>query len=301
MSLVKLAKATKTVRDSKVEIDRVLKEAVSGSGLEIERAYAQWRQTYRLSTIACCGLLARQFYQLEDKEFDSFSRVKAHIASATACLADDLIDNYRQQNPREVYFLDDREHRPTKEGGEKNLFYRLNEVLQEILPTDFRARFGNLIQRYNVAQVESDKLGSATSEEVISIKDATGRYPFLLIYKILFPETPFHEGFNPSYNVRGGKLPTTKSGAIFNFGALMSRLDDLSDKRFDKLAGKKSLATEGLTSWGTVSRDIDFVRAGFNRFYSSANVEEVMAVYSPRALQFATCLSNTISRIRRGL
>ena len=298
MSLIKLVKASRIVQSSKAEINAVLEEAVSGAEPEVKRVYHNWRQTSRFSTVAWCGLVAKQFYELEGKDLDTFSRAKAYIASATACLADDLIDNYRQQNPREAYFLDNRAHKPTREGVEKNLFYQLNAILQNLLPADFQTRFGGLIQRYNIAQAESRDLDQASPEKVVRIKDATGGYPFLLLYKILFSETAFDEGFNPDYNPKRGKLPITKSGAIFNFGAMVSRLDDLSDIRLDKLAGKKSLVSEGFTSWGKISRDIEFVRAGFNRFYPSTNVENVMGFYSPRALQFATAVNNAISRVR---
>jgi len=299
MGLVSLYKAIKEMRRMKIEADGMLEKSIEDCP-EVADEYEKWRKTYRLNTTAFCAHVARQFCKLEGEEFDREKKKKAYLGSASACMSDDLTDKSLGVDSKEVYFLDERYHLDEKLEGELGLFYALHSALERSLPSDFQSRFRGLIGRYNEAQERGKELnGSAGKEEVIEIKNGTGGYPFLLLHRITFPDREdLTEDFAPDYSPRESITPMTKDHAIFNFGAMASRFDDLSDSERDKSEGRISLTTEGLVNWKTIGQDRQYVREGFLRFYPEERVESVMSIYSSCTIPILDGILSLVRKIK---
>ncbi len=286
MGLGDIVHAVKETREFRKEAEIALSQALP-SCLELETEYKSWRKTYRLNTIACCTFVANQLCKLEGKAFDNEKRQRVYFGAAAACISDDLIDKSHNFNSREVYFLDSHTYSMEKTSSLQKLFYVFHSKLERLLPQNFESRFKELISRYNEAQKHGRKLNKEIDDlELITIKDNTGGYPAALFYKIIFPDSgDFPEDFSPDYSPRKGRLPKTKMHAIFNFGAMFSRLDDLSDLKPDKENKVKSLATQGLVTWNSLEQDVKYVKDGLKIFFPEKKVESVMEIYSPSAMK----------------
>jgi len=254
-----------------------------------------WKKTYRLNTVACSSFIAKQFFKLEGVQFDEELRKRVYVASATACVSDDLTDGSDQIDPKEVFLLDRKNHRNKTANIGQQFFYALHSGLVGILPQDFEFKFEQLIKRYNQYQEKGRGLNSDISpEEIIRIKNGTGGFPFLLLYAISFPEVDdLPASFESDYSLHS--LPETKEGAIFNYGSMLSRLDDLDDLKYDSRKNRKSLATERLTSWREIGNDIEYVRSGLERFYPKERVDSVISIYTPVRLLHLTSIFLNIS------
>jgi len=144
-----------------------------------------------------------------------------------------------------------------------------------------------LINKYNEAQRQGRKLNEELSNlELTTIKNNTGGYPAILFYKIIFPcSEDFSNDFIPYYAPKEEIMPKTKTHAIFNFGAMLSRLDDLSDLKLDKNSGTKSLATQGLVTWNSLNQDLKYVGGGLKAFFPEKEVDSAMQIYSPGTMR----------------
>ena len=298
MGLISLYKEIKDIKNMKSEADIVLRDSVANYP-ELAQEYQRWRKTYRMNTTVCSAFIARQFCKLEGMEFDEEKRKKAYLGSAAACISDDLIDKTTSIDIREVYFLDTINHQTAKREDEQGLFYAFHSGLENLLPDDFKSRSGELIGLYNQAQMWGRKLNwHPNHEEIIEIKNGTGGYPILLFYNIVFPENEDStRDLIPLYAPQEMKMPETKAGAIFNYGAMMSRADDLADLELDKAEGRKSLATEGLVTLKSLGQDIKYVKDGLKKFYPEKVVDLAMNLCSVRTIRSVSAMTKTMTKI----
>lgn len=287
------------MRRMKPEAVSVLDDVLSDSP-EVLPFYEDWKKTYRLNTVVCSAYLSKQFCRLEGNSFDEELGKRVYIASAAACVSDDLTDKSNQTDLAEVYLLDKRNHKDKPDNVEQQFFYALHSRFLHLIPSNFEVRFKNLIERYNQYQEMGRNLTtSIRPEEIVRIKNGTGGFPFLLLYAITFPETnDLPVDFEPVYSHQF--LPDTKQKAIFNYGAMVSRLDDLDDLEYDSRENRKSLATEGLTNWREIRGDVECVRRGLERFYPRGRVDEAIGIYTPVSLlRFTSKIGNLLARIRK--
>lgn len=301
MGLKNVHRIISEIKRIRFEADGILLEHIRRNNPKVSQYYEQWRKTYRLNTTAATAFISEQFCKLENAKFDVERRKRIYFAAATACLSDDLVDK-AAINPRKVYFLDTRYHSANRLSEEQKLFHTFHSGLEKLLPEDFKLKFGGLIKRYNQAQERGQQLnGKLTDETLRKIKDGTGGYPSLLLHRITFPERedPTLNGFAPAYTPKGREIPKTEEEAIFNYGAMLSRIDDLSDLKWDKIEGRKSLATENYVTWNSLKQDVDYVKNGLNRFYSEEIVSEVMDFYDPRTIRMVNFIGNLITRLSK--
>ncbi|MCK5063035.1 MAG: hypothetical protein KAR23_03840 [Candidatus Aenigmarchaeota archaeon] len=300
MGTIKLVKALKDIRQLKKEADVVLEDIIVERYPELESAYDRWSDTYRMNTTAVCAYMAYHFCRLEGVDFDSDRKKKAYVSTAAAVISDDLIDYKIVKDASEAYMLQSSGITDKNTHYLKALFNAFNSYLEEILPDSFCTEFKELIEQYNLAQEKSLMLDEDISkDDIILIKNGTGGYPSLLLYSIMFPENEDHvKDIDPSYPVNS-KLPSKKSQAIFNYGVMVSHLDDIMDLNYDKIMGKKSLATEGIISWDSLNSDIRYVGSGLEKFYPKKNVKDVMNLFSPTSIRTVLFMLNMLERISR--
>lgn len=293
-SFMSLIKSISELRWMKPEADSVLKNTVS-SNILASKQYAAWKKGYRLNTTIYSAHFALQFCKLEGFDFNFTRRKMAYLGSATACISDDLIDNSDDWDLDKVAFLDCEGHKI----GDKSLslFYSFHEGLQQLLPDYFIVKHSNLIDRYNTLQEKSKLLmGDLSNKELTEIKNGTGGYPFLLLHRIMFPDREdIADDFAPCYNPQGS-LPSNEDHAIFNYGALISRIDDLDDLRQDISEKRLSLATRNLITWSSINQDLLYVRKGLEKFYSTDRVDEVMNVYSSTGMRLLSLLGSCVAK-----
>lgn len=292
MGLISLYKGIKDIKQMKAEADIVLEETIANYP-ELRQEYERWRTTHRINTTAYCAFIAGQFCKLEGIKFDEEKRKIAYLGSAAACISDDLIDKTASIDIREVYFLDTMNHQTAKREDEQGLFYAFHSGLESLLPDDFKSRFNELIGLYNKAQMWGRKLNwHPNHEEITEIKNGTGGYPILVLYSIIFPENNDSiRDFIDFYVPQEMKMPETKANAIFNYGAMISRADDLADLELDKAEGRKSLATEGLVTWKSLEQDIKYAKKGLKKFYPEKTVDLAMNICSAWAIYLGSIMS----------
>ncbi|MDP3728487.1 MAG: hypothetical protein Q8R18_03465 [bacterium] len=291
-SLMRLFRIYRKLKQGETEAYKVLEDFVSENHSSQFPTYQRWSSTPRkLACPALTTMLGEQFCYLEDQELTRQRKDIALFSGAAARISDDLTDS-RLVEPAEVYLLDAKQRDNVTE--EQSLFYLFNERLEELVsPFDFKNRFRNLIKKYNEAQQRGRDLQNPLStQEVVTIKDQTGGYPFLLLHALMFPhqEDP-SLNFSPNYNPNNGTVKT-KSEALFNLGALVSRLDDIYDEKLDRKTGHKSLATEGVTSWKTIEKEIVYVDGGLRQFYPDDRVEKTMDDYKAQISRLAVLVNN---------
>lgn len=298
MGMISLCKAIKDMKRMKTEAAVALGDAVKDHP-ELSAEYEKWIGTYRLNTTAASAYVAGQFCNLEGMRFNEERRKRAYLGSATACISDDLIDKTSTIKPGEVYLFDGRGQSINKdEYPALGLFYAFHSGLEGLLPGNFKSRFRGLITKYNLSQEQGRKLnGNVNNIEIVKIKNEIGGYSFLLLHRIIFPEeNDLGNGFTPFYLPKT-TLPATKDNAIFNFGAMFCRLDDLDDLEKDKGENRRSLATEGLVTWKSLKQDIMYVKNGFRIFYPRDRVDLFMSIYSPWSMHLVSNIGNLLEKI----
>jgi hypothetical protein len=199
------------------------------------------------------------------------------FAGSTAAISDDLLDYQLGIDYDKLLLLGD--YKETEDKGELGLFSVFNQRLTNSLPSNFRDRFNKTIVEYNRAQRDSKKLldTEITREEIVDTKNRAGGYSILLLHAMIYPE----ESVNitcPDYR----RVPSTKQEALYNYGAWLSRVDDLWDIDNDVSKGMKQLATEGIILWETLQEETERMKSGLKFHYSSERVEEmILRHYSP--------------------
>ena len=292
MGLISLYKELKDMKNLKSEADIMLRDSIANYP-ELAQEYQKWRKTHRMNTTLCSAFIAGQFCKLEEREFDEEKRKKAYLGSAAASISDDLIDKTTSMDIKEVYFLDTTNHQTAKREDQQGLFYAFHSGLESLLPDDFKSNSKELIGLYNQAQKRGRKLNwHPNHEEVVGIKNGTGGYPILLFYNIIVSENEYSSrDLIPLYAPQEMKMPETKAGAIFNYGAMMSRADDLADLELDEAEGRKSLATEGLVTWKSLEQDIKYVKDGLKKFYHEKVVDLALNLCSARTIHSVSVIS----------
>lgn len=212
--------------------------------------------------------------EFEGTPFDSVRRATAILAGAAAGMADDLIDE-RRAAAQDVRLLTSysQANRP---GHELALFDAFNAGLRAKLSREFCDRNGALIHEYNRAQIDTGMLLDAAVDRVVVIntKDRVGGYSTLLLHAMMFPDESIacdhvEEEYRPEH------VPT-KTQALYNFGAWLSRVDDLWDEENDRDRGIKQLATEGIVTWDDLPALTARTFAGLQKYYSPHRVETVL-------------------------
>ncbi len=193
------------------------------------------------------------------------------LAGSTAAVSDDLIDSQLDIPHTKLRLLKD--YRGIVEDGSLGLFYIFNRALLGALPTYFRERFKETIRGYNKAQEDSTRLfdPTITRDEIINIKDRAGGYSILLLHAMIFP----HESVivnNPNYQ----RNPLTKQEALYNYGAWLSRVDDLWDATKDSSRGMKQLATEGIATWESLPAETQRMKEGLETHFSRTRVKSMI-------------------------
>ncbi len=298
MGLITLCNAVRKIKKLKEEANIVLANVEKENNPSQENK--KWRETYRLNTVACSSFIANQLCNFEGKDFDFEKRSIAYLGSASACISDDIIDKNTNIDSRAFRFLDTRYHSDISRESGKELFYSFHSGLEKLLPEDFGLSFKTLIERYNHLQEWArDLRRGMDSGKVLEIKNGTGGYPILLLHKMMFPEyDDISQSFSPDYRTKENIIPKTKDNAIFNYGALISRIDDLSDLNWDLKDSRKSLATEGLVTWKSLKKDVNYVKHGLQKFYPKNSVDSVMKLYSAPTMHLAHIIENLIYKIK---
>ena len=232
-----LLKLNKEAKLTAVEADIILKSYVRQNHPNLMDEYNSWTRNKRnLTAMVITKFGSEALCDLEGKLFNEYMKDVSFFGGAIGRIADDLLDN-GEVNPEEVYILNNEVY---ENGNQKlSLFYCLSEGIKFLLPVYFEKDFGNIIREFNKSQEDSLKLLNPFihPEKIIDIKDRTGGYSVLLSYSAIFPE---EEDLSLSlvggYNLNGSS-PITKADALYNFGAWLSRVDDLYDKHYDKKKG----------------------------------------------------------------
>ncbi len=210
----------------------------------------------------------RAICDLEDHVYGELELRISVLAGSTAAVSDDIIDSQSNIPYEKLRLLGD--YKENLESGNLGLFYAFNQSLVRVLPFDFRERFKEIINQYNMAQEDSSKLfdPSITKEEIIDVKDRAGGYSILLLHAMMFPDEPVMM-YNPKYL----RHPTSKQETFYIFGAWLSRVDDLWDIRKDKLNGMKQLATERIVTWKSLSSETQRMKECLEAFFPRKRVE----------------------------
>lgn len=290
MGLVSLCKSVISVKRLKFEAEHVLDNEIADMcGFNPE--YENWKKTYRLNTVAISGFLADQLCKLEGEKFDYEKRKIAYFGASAACISDDLIDKGIKDFKSFRLF--------SKKQSGNELFDMFNSNLMKLLPEGFAEKFRNIIGFYNYSQEQtSNLLKDIESSEVLKIKNNTGGFPLILLDRMMFPEKEdLPNDFHPNYDSIKKTLPLSKDEAIFNYGAMISRIDDLNDLEWDFAEGRKSLATEGLVTWKSLKEEFNYVRGGLRDFYPKKNVDNVMDIYSPLIIHLSSDIVNFRARM----
>ena len=299
MGIITLCKSIKKINEFKDEAKEILAN-VEEEGNVCSNDYKKWQETYRINTVACSSFISGQLCGLEGIDFDISRRKIAYFGSASACISDDVIDKNPDLDARRFRFLDSQYHSNGKDDETQRLFYTFHSGLENLLPNEFKERFNQLIEKYNQFQeMAGDLKKDITPEEVLNIKNGTGGYPILLLHRMMFPRYwDIPQNFSPNYDSSNIILPRTKDEAIFNFGALISRIDDLSDLEWDLKDSRKSLATEKLVTWNSLNEDIKYVKEGLARFYPDKRVKSAMRLYSAPTMHAVHNIENLVYKIR---
>lgn len=236
---------------------------------KLSDVFEKWLTQRRLIDPAI--FINRAMCDLEEKMFGDCELKVSVLAGAAAAIADDVLDFRQRTDYINLFLFGD--HQETGERGELDLFYAFNQGLISLLPADFRNRFGRVIMEYNRAQQDSITLFSSkiTREDIIDIKDRAGGYSVLLLHAMIFPDETV-EVTNLNYQ----KRPATKQEALYNYGAWLSRVDDLWDIRGDSSKGMRQLATEGIVSWNSLPMETERMKTGLNKYYPSKRVEKMI-------------------------
>lgn len=237
--------------------------------------FENWLTQRRLMDPAI--FINRAMCDLEGRIFGDHELKVSVLAGSAAAIADDVLDSKQGTDYSNLFLFGD--HKETGERRELNLFYALNQGLMSVLPVDFRSRFGRAIMEYNRAQQDSINLFNSeiTLEGITDIKDRAGGYSILLLHAMVFPDETVGVT-NPNYQ----KRPTTKQEALYDYGAWLSRVDDLWDIRSDSSKRMRQLATEGIVSWDSLPMETERMKAGLNNYYLSRRVQEMIVKhYSP--------------------
>jgi len=264
------------------EAELVLSNYVKQNYLDLLEEYVSWfDQKRNINAAAITKIINAAVCDLEGRVFDENKKYLSFFAGATARMSDDLLDNGIVQ-PEEAYLL---HNTPVKKGKTLSLrlFYALDSGLADLLPQDFSQDFENVIQQFNQAQADSLRLlkGELTSQELIDIKNRTGGYSALLLYSFLFPEFgDLSRDSVGNYN-SSGNPPRTKTEALYNFGAWLSRVDDLWDKPYDKKKGMRQLATEGIITWRGLKPETEYTFRGLSLFYPHERVQVFRGRFKP--------------------
>ena len=193
------------------------------------------------------------------------------LAGSAAAVSDDLIDSKSNIPCNRLRLLED--YGRNVESGSLGLFRAFNQGLLGTLPTDFREQFKETIRQYNKAQEDSAILfyPLITRDEVMDIKDRAGGYSILLLHAMMFP----NEGVmvtNPNYQ----RNPITKQESLYNYGAWLSRVDDLWDATKDGSRGMKQLATERIVTWESLPTETQRMKKGLEAHFSRARVKDMI-------------------------
>ncbi len=294
MGLLEILKAVKQTKSLKNEARMILSKTLEHFP-SLKSEYETWSKTFRLNSVACSAYITGQLCYLEGREFSLDKRTRVYVVAAAACIADDLIDK-ENIDPKTLTFFDSRNH-STPENSQQALFYIFHSELEGLLPKNFKLRFNELIKRCNQAQEQGRSLNTQLKpEEIIEIKDHTGGYPALLLYKITFPDTERIESFKPDYSPLKNTPPVSKEHAIFNLGAMLSRLDDLSDLKTDRENNQRSLASENLVTWKSFKDDVKYTKEGLKLFYPTKKVNRIMKLYSPNLIKLSDSAEKLISK-----
>jgi len=299
MSLAKLSESIKKIQTYKRESEKILASA-RDDNKQLTQDNKKWRETYRLNTVAVSSFVASQLCRLENLDFNVERRKIAYFGAAAACISDDIIDKNPEIDPRAFRFLDGSYNSNESNSGNTRLFYLFHSEMERLLPQSFATNFKNLIAKYNQFQeLAGDLRKDISQNEVLNIKNGTGGYPILLLHRMMHPsDSDIQLGFSPDYDLEKNILPKTKEQAIFNYGALVSRVDDLDDLKWDLRDSRKSLATEGLVSWRSLKNDVDYVSEGLKKFYSESDVNNVMDFYSTPWMHVLSTASNLVARAK---
>jgi hypothetical protein len=225
--------------------------------------------------------LGESLCDLENCVFEDKSFLISVFVGAAGAIADDLIDKGAFEDIDQVGLLIDQSSRPPQNSKRMELFYIFDLELQQIIPVGFKQRNNELIVRYNRAQIDSRKLfyPSVTKEEVIDIRNRVGGYTIISLHRLLFPNKIISiEDIDEDYKPLE-LLPSSKSQALYNYGAWTNRVDDLWDEEKDRKIGMKQLAIEGCISWDDLPKETKKVFNDLSLFYPVDVVEKVFEKY----------------------
>ena len=213
----------------------------------------------------------RAICDLEDHVYGERELKISILAGSTAAVSDDIIDSQSDISHNKLRLLEDYER--SVEGGNLGLFYAFNQGLLRVLPSDFRARFKEIIDQYNRAQEDSAKLfdPSITKGEIIDIKNRAGGYSILLLHAMISSGERIIVD-----NLDYLRYPMTKQEALYTYGAWLSRVDDLWDIRKDRLKWMKQLATERIITWESLPSETQRMKEGLETHFPRTSVERVI-------------------------
>lgn len=280
--MVSLFRLRRETSRSAEEAMRVLECYIRNNHPDLEKEYMLWfTQRRNINVAGFTRLINKSLCDLEGGVFDEHKKQVSFFAGAAARVADDLIDT-RTVAPEEVYLLNSNENNG-KDTPSLRLFHALDNGLESLLPQNFRSDFKNVIKEFNQAQGDSVRLldEDVSLEDLVSIRDRVGGYSVLLLYGFVFPEEgDLSEGLAGSYDPNGS-LPETKAEALYNFGAWLSRTDDLWDMPYDKRIGMKQLATEGCVTWSSLKQETKYTLEGLGLYYPEEKVRRFRETYRP--------------------
>ncbi len=265
-------------RESSFLSERILREFIVKYP-DLSDEFNSWLHERRMIDPAI--FLAGSLCDLEGAVFEDNIFSVSVFAGASGTIADDIIEENAFEDTTQVELLIDQSHRYIPNSNKMELFYAFDTGLNHLLPDGF-ARYNNeIISRYNKAQIDSRKLfsSSVTKENVIDIRNRVGGYTLILLHGLLFPDRissikDVNEEYRPS-----DLLLSSKSQALYNFGAWTNRVDDLWDEKKDRKIGMKQLATEGCISWDTLPTETRYVSAGLSLYYPKGNVDKIFKEY----------------------
>ncbi len=270
-----LSMLRKNASEYSEEAVRIFNEYIKGSYPNLLEEYNSWIGNRR--TIDPAVFINETLCDLEGRVFDGNRKIVSFFAGAAGGISDGLVDSGSVE-PSEIFLLNTDGYRnKTERDQHLKLFYAFNDGLANLLPVTFCRDFINVLKEYNQAQADSIRLfdKETSCEEIIDIKNRAGGYSVILLYGFLFPEAGdlsmnLTECYDPN-----GDLAKTKCEALYNFGAWLSRVDDLWDESHDKKKGMKQLATERCVTWGSLKQETDYTFNGLSRYYPSKRVARI--------------------------
>jgi hypothetical protein len=203
------------------------------------------------------------------------------FTTAVGKILDDLMDEGRLE-AKDVGLFSNKKPTPDTIRVDKFEFlYTLNDILDSMLPEDFKDRFSHSIDGFNQAQALSAGLSNSSIdiEEIKRIRDAVGGYTAIVVYCLLFPKRKDpSKNISLSYDPCYMQADATLENAIFNIGALAARLDDMYDIYSDK-GRTRTLGTEGILTWEQIQRDSDMIFTGLKKLYPERKVTAIQELY----------------------